>query len=116
MYTHLHHHPLTCHLQDSKAGHIKFVIMKEKKSHTHHQPKGTSLPDLIRFVLDTHMYNPTQPAPSHMLSHSKSRVTTLEMASHSPSADVQAKKTRQKSLDRRYCLLSCSRVYKYQKF
>lgn len=81
--------------------------MKEKRSHTHHQPKGTSLPDLVRFVLDTRMYNPTQPAPSHILSHSKSRVATLEMASHTPSANVQVKKTQQKSLDRRYSLLSC---------
>lgn len=50
VYT-LHHHPLNCHLQDSKAGHIKFVVTKEEESHTHHQSKGTSLSDLLRFVL-----------------------------------------------------------------
>lgn len=39
------------HIQDSKAGNIKFTLVKEEESHAHQQPKGTFLPELIEKVV-----------------------------------------------------------------
>lgn len=58
----------TSHIQDSKEGSMKFAT-KKKESHTHQQPKGTFLPDLIRFVLCTCSYEHTHLYPLHIFSH-----------------------------------------------
>lgn len=57
------------HIQDSKAGSIKFAKVKEEESHAH-KPKGTFLPGFIRlFVPYTYTYKYSRYVP--IFSHPK---------------------------------------------